>query len=68
VLLVAGVDGLAVAAGGSGPAEPLGTPTAFTPDWSPDGEWIAFTDGDGAADLWIVRPDGSGLRQLTTVG
>ena len=38
------------------------------PQWSPDGEWIAFTDGENEADVWVVRPDGTGLRQLTTVG
>jgi Tol biopolymer transport system component len=41
---------------------------ASSPEWSPDGEWIAFTDGENEADLWVVRPDGTGLRQLTTVG
>jgi TolB protein len=48
------------------------------PAWSPNGEEILFQAGDetpidltdaGSAghtsDLWIVRPDGSGLRQLT---
>ncbi len=40
---------------------------AFEPAWSPDGEWIAFTDGAGPQDLWIARPDGGDLRQLTRV-
>jgi hypothetical protein len=35
---------------------------------SPDGEWIASTDGENQADVWVVRPDGAGLWQLTTVG
>ncbi|MGD0525534.1 MAG: S9 family peptidase [Polyangiaceae bacterium] len=43
------------------------------PAASPDGRWIAFTrrktdlDADrGRTDLWLVRTDGAGLRQLTS--
>ncbi len=32
---------------------------------SPDGKWIAFTTGGLREDLFIVRSDGSGYRQLT---
>ena len=36
------------------------------PTWSLDGQWIAFhSDRDGDFDIYIVRPDGSDLRQLT---
>jgi Tol biopolymer transport system component len=36
------------------------------PTWSPDGQWIAFhSDRDGDFEIYIVRPDGSDLRQLT---
>ena len=59
------LGGLQIAEGGQPPVEQLDTPPAFGPEWSPDGRWIAFTDGENEADLWIVRPDGSDLRQLT---
>lgn len=67
-LVVAAGSGLGLAENGQPPVEPLDTPVAFSPEWSPDGEWIAFTDGENEADVWVVRPDGTGLRQLTTVG
>lgn len=37
------------------------------PDWSPDGQWIAFaSDRSGELEIWVVRPDGSGLKQITS--
>ncbi|HSL30897.1 MAG TPA: hypothetical protein VK900_16980 [Anaerolineales bacterium] len=37
------------------------------PFWSPDGKWIAFRvqDGLGGEDLYVVRRDGSDLKNLT---
>jgi hypothetical protein len=40
------------------------------PAWSPDGQWIAFTQtraarGPGRGSIWLVRADGSEKRQLT---
>ncbi len=54
----------------------------FRPAWSPDGQWIAFSSDRTSnlppahgrwehlhlVDLYIVRPDGSGLKRLTPHG
>jgi len=45
----------------------------WLPQWSPSGEYIAFFSSpnleDGAHnDIYIIRPDGSGLKQLTNDG
>jgi Tol biopolymer transport system component len=34
------------------------------PAWSPNRKWIAVARGTGG--IWIVHPDGSGLKQLTS--
>jgi TolB protein len=35
------------------------------PDWSPNGKLIGFSAG---GDVWFVRPDGTHLHQVTSVG
>jgi Tol biopolymer transport system component len=36
------------------------------PRWSPDGSRIAFySNRSGSYEIWTIRPDGSGLQQLT---
>lgn len=39
------------------------------PAWSPDGAWVSLmrsTTSDAAGILWLVRPDGSEARQIST--
>jgi Tol biopolymer transport system component len=40
---------------------------AYAPDWSPNGRLIAFMrpTADNAEDLFVIRPDGRGVRRLT---
>jgi Tol biopolymer transport system component len=38
------------------------------PAWSPDGRWIAYQlrrPGTEVGEIWLIRPDGTGRRQLT---
>ncbi len=41
----------------------------FGTSWSPDGQWVLFQGSDDPAhdwsDLYVARPDGSELRQMT---
>ena len=38
----------------------------YNPVWSSDGQWIVFTsERNGSADLYRVKPDGTGLQRLT---
>ncbi|CAN5578775.1 hypothetical protein BH20ACI3_BH20ACI3_39560 [soil metagenome] len=43
-----------------------GSRRATHPDLSPDGEWLAFdSQGEKQEDIFVIRRDGTGLRQLT---
>ena len=47
--------------------EPHELTTGNMADWSADGRWIAFYRQDSDRDqIFVVRPDGTGLTQLTT--
>ncbi|HWM91181.1 MAG TPA: LpqB family beta-propeller domain-containing protein [Thermoanaerobaculia bacterium] len=56
-----------------GQLAPAGAPTAIlggtkavrSVDASPDGQWLVFDTFPPQEDLYLVRPDGSDLRQLT---
>jgi eukaryotic-like serine/threonine-protein kinase len=41
---------------------------AARPNLSPDGEWVAFNSGGREEDIFVVRSDGSAMRQLTGDG
>lgn len=52
----------------------LGATGASWPAWSPDGQWLSFVDGnsqssaftaDDGTNLWVVRPDGTDLSQIS---
>jgi Tol biopolymer transport system component len=66
-----GASRLVLVGAGGGEPRPLGAPPetlgADHPAWSPDGSWIAFDRGHlaGQQDLYLIHPDGSGLRRLT---
>ncbi len=41
----------------------------LSPKWSPDGKWISFISQEtGREELYLIKPDGEGLHQLTKTG
>ncbi len=56
-------------ADGTGEYQLTNTQSDESPAWSPDGQWIAFTSGrartQNSDELFVMRPDGSEIRQLT---
>jgi dipeptidyl aminopeptidase/acylaminoacyl peptidase len=42
---------------------------AMSPKWSPDGKWISFIAQETQREeLYLIKPDGEGLHQLTKAG
>ena len=42
---------------------------AHDPRWSPDGQWLIFICQEaGHDDLWMIRPNGDDLHQITKTG
>lgn len=39
---------------------------AISAQWSPNGRLIAFTSCCAVAEVWVVHPDGTGLREVTS--
>jgi TolB protein len=39
---------------------------ARSAQWSPNGRWIAFMSCCADPEVWLVHPNGSGLREVTT--
>ena len=37
---------------------------AASAQWSPNGDWIAFTGGRRLPGVWMARPDGTGVRKI----
>jgi Tol biopolymer transport system component/imidazolonepropionase-like amidohydrolase len=51
-----------------GPAKLISGGMAFDsqPKFSPDGQWITFiSDREGSENIWIINPDGAGVKQVS---
>jgi Tol biopolymer transport system component/tRNA A-37 threonylcarbamoyl transferase component Bud32 len=60
-----GFDPVAGTVTGQPGAVTRGSRLVGAPDVSPDGEWLTFYSTGKQEDIFIIRADGTGLRQLT---
>jgi TolB protein len=63
-IFVANADGT-----GARQVTPWDLAAGDNPDWSPDGRWLLFrsnANSDKQSQIYVVHPDGSGLKQLTS--
>jgi len=57
-----------VSAEGGTPRKLTSEGNNYRPRWSPDGKTVAFhSTRKGGAQIWLMHPDGSNARQLTTL-
>lgn len=49
----------------TGPRLHAGLPEWRGPAWSPNGQLLTFATHSGKDDLYVIHPDGTGLRRLT---
>ncbi len=71
-LVFASYDGVWITqSDGSNPRKLVSSRSASDPTWSPAGDVIAISVGDisvvDEADIFTIRPDGSDMRQVTTL-
>jgi TolB protein len=46
-----------------------GAATDWSPTWSPDGKWLAFTSNrDGAPNIYVMDLNGGNVNRLTSDG
>ena len=60
---------VSLACGSHEDAESVDEPVSFLtvdtdPDWSPDGQLIAFASSRKGGGIYVLRPDGTALRRL----